>query len=67
MRTADMDGAHVEYLPRHRESDGREGRSRDDAEWLQDLIRILNPNNEPGRLTLIHRFGAKTIEDDCRT
>ncbi|MEM7501091.1 MAG: 3-deoxy-7-phosphoheptulonate synthase [Pseudomonadota bacterium] len=32
------------------------------AEWLQDLIRVLNPNNEPGRLTLIHRFGAKSIE-----
>jgi 3-deoxy-7-phosphoheptulonate synthase len=33
------------------------------ADWLQDLIRILNPSNEPGRLTLIHRFGAKQIED----
>ena len=22
------------------------------TEWLQDLIRVLNPNNEPGRLTL---------------
>ena len=32
-------------------------------EWLQDLVRVLNPNNEPGRLTLIHRFGANAIED----
>ena len=24
--------------------------------------RILNPDNEPGRLTLIHRFGARHIE-----
>jgi len=32
-------------------------------EWLQDLVRVLNPNNEPGRLTLIHRFGAKAIEE----
>jgi 3-deoxy-7-phosphoheptulonate synthase len=33
------------------------------AEWLQTLIRVLNPNNEPGRLTLIHRFGMKSIEE----
>ena len=32
-------------------------------EWLQELVRTLNPNNEPGRLTLIHRFGAKAIEE----
>jgi 3-deoxy-7-phosphoheptulonate synthase len=28
---------------------------------LIDVIRILNPENEPGRLTLIHRFGAEKI------
>jgi 3-deoxy-7-phosphoheptulonate synthase len=33
------------------------------VEWLQNLIAVLNPKNEPGRLTLIHRFGAKTIEE----
>jgi 3-deoxy-7-phosphoheptulonate synthase len=33
----------------------------DDA-WLQGLVTTLNPQNEPGRLTLIHRFGAKDIE-----
>ena len=32
-------------------------------EWIQDLIAILNPNNEPGRLTLIHRFGAGAIDE----
>ena len=32
-------------------------------EWIQDLVQPLNPDNEPGRLTLIHRFGAKAIED----
>ena len=29
-----------------------------DAATLAKLVRILNPDNEPGRLTLIHRFGA---------
>ena len=37
------------------------------VEWLQNLIRVLNPNNEPGRITLIHRFGAKAIEDGLPT
>jgi 3-deoxy-7-phosphoheptulonate synthase len=29
------------------------------ARWLE----LLDPNREPGRLTFIHRFGAKKIED----
>ena len=33
------------------------------VELLQNLIRVLNPNNEPGRISLIHRFGARKIED----
>ena len=30
-----------------------------------ELVRILNPDNEPGRLTLIHRFGATRIESSA--
>src|SRR5262249_5547717 len=33
-----------------------------DAAWAQGLVTILNPQNQPGRLTFIHRFGAKDIE-----
>jgi 3-deoxy-7-phosphoheptulonate synthase len=33
-----------------------------DAAWLQGLVTTLNPQNVPGRLTLIHRFGAKDVE-----
>jgi 3-deoxy-7-phosphoheptulonate synthase len=33
-----------------------------DAGWLQRLVTTLNPQNVPGKLTLIHRFGAKDIE-----
>ena len=62
MRTADMDGAHVEYFRGVANPMGIKIGPGMTAEWLQDLIRVLNPNNEPGRLTLIHRFGAKTIE-----
>ncbi|MDJ0760366.1 MAG: 3-deoxy-7-phosphoheptulonate synthase class II [Woeseiaceae bacterium] len=63
MRTAAMDGAHVEFFRGIANPIGIKigpGMTRD---WLQDLIRVLNPNNEPGRLTLIHRFGAKSVED----
>jgi 3-deoxy-D-arabino-heptulosonate 7-phosphate (DAHP) synthase class II len=32
------------------------------TEWLQGLVTTLNPQNTPGRLTIIHRFGAKDVE-----
>src|SRR5690606_27086054 len=32
------------------------------AEWVQGLIATLNPGNEPGRMVLIHRMGAKNID-----
>jgi 3-deoxy-7-phosphoheptulonate synthase len=31
-------------------------------EELLELLEVLNPDDEPGRLTLIHRFGAGKIE-----
>ncbi|MDX1481164.1 MAG: 3-deoxy-7-phosphoheptulonate synthase class II [Woeseiaceae bacterium] len=61
MRTADIDGAHVEYFRGIANPIGVKVGAGMSSEWLQDLIRVLNPNNEPGRLTLIHRFGAKSI------
>jgi 3-deoxy-7-phosphoheptulonate synthase len=68
MRTSDPDGAHIEYArgirnpiavkigpasPQEKETDTRRRIAR--------LIETLNPDNEPGRLTFIHRFGAKDI------
>ncbi len=63
MRTAGIDGAHVEYFRGIANPIGIKVGTSMDAEWLQGLIGVLNPNNEPGRITLIHRFGAKSIED----
>jgi 3-deoxy-7-phosphoheptulonate synthase len=63
MRTAAMDGAHIEYFRGISNSMGVKIGPGMTVEWLQDLVAVLNPNNEPGRLTLIHRFGAKTIEE----
>lgn len=63
MRTADVDGAHIEYFRGIANPMGIKIGAGMSDEWLQELIGILNPNNEPGRLTLIHRFGAKSIDE----
>lgn len=67
MRTAQMDGAHVEYFRGISNPMGIKIGPGMTVEWLQNLIRVLNPNNEPGRITLIHRFGAKAIEEGLPT
>jgi len=63
MRTAQVDGAHIEYFRGIANPVGVKVGQGMTREWLQELVRTLNPNNEPGRLTLIHRFGAKAIEE----
>ena len=63
MRTAAMDGAHIEYFRGISNPMGVKIGPGMTREWLQDLISALNPNNEPGRLSLIHRFGAKSIDE----
>jgi 3-deoxy-7-phosphoheptulonate synthase len=62
MRTAQLDGAHVEYFRGIANPVGVKVGAAMDSAWLQGLVAALNPNNQPGRLTLIHRFGAKEIE-----
>jgi 3-deoxy-7-phosphoheptulonate synthase len=62
MRTAQLDDAHVEFFRGIRNPMGIKlgpGMTRD---WLLRLLDVLNPDNEAGRLTLIHRFGAGGIE-----
>jgi 3-deoxy-7-phosphoheptulonate synthase len=63
MRTAATDGAHVEFFRGISNPIGIKIGPGMTREWIQGLIAILNPNNEPGRLTLIHRFGAGAIEE----
>jgi 3-deoxy-7-phosphoheptulonate synthase len=62
MRTAQVDGAHVEYFRGISNPIGVKIGAAMDDQWLQELVTILNPQNQPGRLTLIHRFGAKDVE-----
>lgn len=61
-RTRQPDGAHVEFARGIKNPIGIKcGPSLDPDELLR-LIDILNPANEPGRLTLIARFGAEKVE-----
>ncbi len=62
MRTADPDGAHVEYCRGIRNPIGVKVGSAMTDEQLQRLVTTLNPKREDGRLTLIHRFGAANID-----
>jgi 3-deoxy-7-phosphoheptulonate synthase len=61
MRTAQLDGAHVEYFRGISNPIGVKIGAAMDAAWLQGLVAALNPQNQPGRLAFIHRFGAKEI------
>jgi 3-deoxy-7-phosphoheptulonate synthase len=61
MRTAALDGAHVEYFRGISNPIAVKVGSAMDAAWLQGLVTTLNPQNQPGRLTFIHRFGAKEV------
>ena len=63
MRTAQLDGAHIEYFRGIANPVGVKIGPGMTREWLQGIVSALNPNNEPGRLTLIHRFGAKSVDD----
>ncbi|MCH7829898.1 MAG: 3-deoxy-7-phosphoheptulonate synthase class II [Proteobacteria bacterium] len=63
MRTAQLDGAHIEYFRGIANPVGVKIGPGMTTQWLQGIIAALNPNNELGRLTLIHRFGAKSVEE----
>ena len=62
-RTRTLDGAHVEYFRGIRNPIGLKIGNSMEPDELVELIGILNPDNEPGRLTLIHRFGAEKIRE----
>ncbi len=63
-RTRDIDGAHVEFFRGIRNPVGVKVGPGMDYEELDALIRILNPEDEPGRLTLIVRMGADIVAKD---
>lgn len=61
MRTAALDGAHVEYFRGIRNPIAIKIGPSVDADQLLRLIDVLNPDDEPGRLAFIHRMGAAHV------
>src|SRR3954451_8648306 len=63
-RTRQYDHAHVEYFRGIRNPIGLKCGPSLKADELVKLIGVLNPENEPGRLTLICRFGADKVGEN---
>jgi len=61
-RTRQPDGAHVEFLRGVKNPLGLKCGPSSNPDDLMRLIDILNPDNEPGRLTLIARMGSDKIK-----
>ena len=61
-RTRQPDGAHVEFARGVINPIGLKTGPSTTEDDLKALIERLNPENEPGRLTLIARFGAGEVE-----
>ncbi|MDR5652921.1 class II 3-deoxy-7-phosphoheptulonate synthase [Ruixingdingia sedimenti] len=60
-RTRQPDGAHVTFCKGVQNPIGLKCGPSLSGDDLKRLITVLNPENEPGRLTLIARFGAGTV------
>ena len=62
-RTHQEDGAQIEFVRGIKNPLGLKVSPAVSADELLRLIDVLNPDNEPGRLTLISRMGAEDVED----
>lgn len=62
-RTRQPEGAHVEFCRGVQNPIGMKCGPTIEPDELLRLIDILNPENTPGRLTLINRFGAGKVGD----
>jgi len=61
-RTRQLDGAHLEYLRGLRNPLGVKVGPSATPDHLVALLDLLDPDREPGRITLISRFGATRIQ-----
>ncbi len=60
-RTRQVDGAHVEFLRGVNNPLGMKIGPNHDIDEIKQLINILNPENEFGRMTIITRFGKDKV------
>lgn len=61
-RTRQLDGAHIEFLRGVNNPLGMKVGPNHNIDEILSILDRLNPENEPGRMTLITRFGARQIE-----
>jgi 3-deoxy-7-phosphoheptulonate synthase len=62
-RTRQVDGAHVEFIRGVANPIGLKVGPSTGVEDLRQLVSLLNPDNVPGRLTLISRMGRDRVTD----
>ena len=62
-RTRDLGGAHVEFFRGIRNTVGVKVGPAMDPKELVELCRVLDPDNEPGKLVVITRIGAGKVHD----
>jgi 3-deoxy-7-phosphoheptulonate synthase len=63
VRSGDPDGAHVEFFRGVRNPIGLKVGPTTTRDRLLRLLDLLHPDDEPGRLTLIHRLGERGVRD----
>lgn len=63
LRTADVEGAHVDYFRGIRNPLGIKIGPDMTPEDLLELLEALDPDLEPGRVTLIHRMGHEIVAE----
>ncbi|MFN7096402.1 MAG: class II 3-deoxy-7-phosphoheptulonate synthase [Gammaproteobacteria bacterium] len=63
MRTGQLDGAHIEYMRGIANPIAIKLGPTVNGDDLLRLIEVLNPQNEAGKLTLIHRMGYQTVAE----
>jgi 3-deoxy-7-phosphoheptulonate synthase len=62
-RTRELTGAHVEYFRGIANPIGIKWGPSASPEEMIELFKALNPENEPGRITVISRFGHDKVEE----
>ena len=62
-RTRQLDGAHMDFAEKIHNPIGVKLGPKTTPEEALAIIKRLNPNNEPGRLTFITRMGASSIRE----
>ncbi len=62
-RTRQLDGAHIDFAAKIHNPIGIKLGPKSTAEDALTLIKILNPSNQPGRLTFITRMGAGLVRE----